>query len=279
MGSSNRRTRVGQSFRKRSFSLLLAGCVGIAALVASLSAPASTSARIAVCAKTGTAYVVWPRQHRDPLYGQNNPQPDGCWIPEDLYSNNGYAFFDCSVNPYPTIKTSSYGSAPQTYTYDDTSPSHSSPDESTTIKSKCLGSVSTLGVEMEAPGSGCPGSPSFQDRHTGFSVGVYLKEIYCSSDSARDSIACSISASHSCLINAGADVPTQYGGPCTAGISTCRTRMADDFESACANLASGDAIGVYGDYALSYNDGGTDDAKLVASWINASLNDCFYNLT
>lgn len=247
-------------------ALVLAGIVCAALVVGAGAFPAK--ARAGSCIDPGTVYMIWTKQHRPPLYSANNPQPDGCWLAHDIYES-GSNYTDCAVviGGYPSLNVYPHGSGTPTYTYDDTNPSHS--NESSVIQSRCLGGGSFLGVEMEAPGS-C--SPNYQDRNTGFSVGIYLRELYCGGDAARDSLSCSNTATHGCIVNAGADVPTAYGGPCMAGTSACRSQMNTDFSNACANFKSGDTLGVYGNYALSYNDGGTDDAKLVASWINASIN-------
>jgi hypothetical protein len=79
------------------------------------------------------------------------------------------------------------------------------------------------------------------------------------------------------MVNAGAYVPTQYGGPCTKGISTCRSDMANAFASACTNYKTGYTLGVFGDYHLSYYDPTYGDiATIIAGWINKDINgECF----
>lgn len=84
---------------------------------------------------------------------------------------------------------------------------------------------------------------------------------------------------------AGADVPSSYvvnnAGPYTGAISGCKSQMATDISNACGNNSDGVSnIGIYGDYDLNESNNGTDDAKIVAGWINSDINTyCYYLFT
>lgn len=268
---------------KARLILVILGVIAPISAVSSSAAAISTRVRPLVpppgtCTASGTGYIDWNGTHRPPLYSLNTTQPDGCWSPIDLYTATGTNFNDCRVLNYPTVTHSIHGSGTQ-YAYDDTSSGHSSPDENTVIKGSlgtgtCLPSgVSHLDVEFEA----APSCGAYTDRYTGFSVGVYLRELYCNGNSIRDSISCSWGSVHGCVVNAVADVPSPYGGLCTFATATCHTNLNNDFQSACSGITSGDSIGVYGVGALIESP--TDYAQVVASWINNGINTyCFYNL-
>jgi hypothetical protein len=248
--------------------------------------PASNT--ISYCLATGTVYIEWTREHRPPDYSTVIPEPNGCWYPiYDLHSVYDHSnFTNCypTSQGYPYLTTDVLGDGSM-YSYSDTNINHA--NESSTMEgSSCLNGASHLDVEFEAPAGGSCGSSAenWVNRNNGFSVGVYLRELYQGADSCQDSISCSWDSNHGCIINAGADVPADYvvggNGPCTAAVSVCKSRMATDINNACQDSSGVPNIRIYGDYALNENNGGTDDAKFVAGWINSDINTyCYYLFT
>lgn len=252
---------------------LLAFGVPLLATLAVVSGGAASSPPI-VCGTTGTVDVFWSAAHDNSSHG--SPTPNGCWSTNDFYSSTSTQWSVCG---WGTGSGTWHGPAPGTQiVYNDTNASHTmsiyndsdgDSQENDLIYWYCLPG-SYLDVELEAPGSGSCGTTNYQDRNTDFTVGVYLKETYCA-DGDRNSIACNPTASHGCMMNAGAYVPFSYGGPCRDGTSTCKSELNAAFETACANYSSGYTLGIYGNYAID-----SSDRAMVAGLINADVNnDCF----
>jgi hypothetical protein len=251
-------------------ALLLVLCIGASAAEAG-SPPTS-------CLSGGTVDIDWPYAHHNPSYGTGVYAPDGCWSWNDFSSQTG-TWGVCRWNN----GSGSFSGSRSNIAYDDTDDNHTGGlygSENSLIYEYCLGGSSYLNVEEEAPDSNCPNTTTYVERDTGFTVGVFLKELYCGQNYYRDygNGSCpSPSTSHGCMINAGADVPAAWGGPCQASVSTCQSNMNADFQNACANYASkhGYTLGIYGGYAIT-----TDSERTtIADWINADINaDCFVQI-
>ncbi len=185
-----------------------------------------------------------------------SPQPNGCWNWTWVYGS-GSSYSICaydSTHPYPNwyYKQGS-GSAP--FVYDDTNPNHTSTNENTVIQN-CLNGGSTLALEYEAEG-GC-GAANWANRSTGFTVTLFLRELYCS-DSSRDDQTCAtagVSSNHGCVVNVGPD----FGNV---------ANLNNDISDACSLLDTygGPAMGIY---MYGYTETTTN-----AGQINNALNNCF----
>jgi hypothetical protein len=249
-------------------------------------APTAPRPTISVCADTPAVYIYWAAFHRPPTYSTVSPQPNACWISTEYDLNSAYEHSNWTIcDGYPSVQQHPHGDGSLT-AYDDTNASHVSPDESTAIANGCLNGGSHLDLEFEAAGAGyCTGDSSHNwvARNTGFTVGVYLRELYRYANSCRDEITCPTpsDSTHGCVINAGADVPVSFGGPCGGAVSGCKAQLATDISNVCNNDNSGPKVlGIFGGYALNSDDNGTDDAAKWAGWLNADINnDCAYLFT
>lgn len=157
------------------------------------------------CEATGTVYIEWTKGHRPPDYSTVTPEPNGCWYPiYDLHSSYDHSnFTNCAPTSqgYPHLTTDVFGNGSM-YSYSDTNINHgTNAQESATMEgSTCLNGASHLDVEFEAPAGGLCGSnaENWVDRNVGFTVGVYLRELFQGADNCHDSISCSWDATHGC---------------------------------------------------------------------------------
>jgi hypothetical protein len=215
-----------------------------------------------------TVYFVYDAQHMQANAIQSSVSPDGCWRWQDLRQAPYTTWTVCSVPGYPTVTQSGTGSLTA---YDDTNANHS--DETDTMASSaCLGSHSTLNLEVEAD-SNCSSAGDWVPRYPpGITVVNFLEEVYCSPATTPDEVSlvdeASYGASVGAIGNIGADIPSATdNGPCSAGYSTCFTAMTNDVEDICSRSTS--ILGLYSDEEQK----GLAD---VVAAINYALNECYH---
>jgi hypothetical protein len=259
------------SSRSARWSLAAVALLGVIAVVAAAAQATPTGgARPMRASQEGHSltcrslhvFILYYQSHVAPNAGGVSPAPNGCWTWADLRGVSQPNWKICHYNGLPNGTGASVA-------YDDTSPNHTSPTDSSQITgSNCLGGSSgTVNVEYESPGN-CS-TPNWTDVvPSGVTVIHRHLETYCG-DSSRDSNALvsgfTYTSTYGAVVNVGADVPNGDGGPCTIGATNCMNNLTNDVETACNNTPNSDWISLYSNYPTPAD---------VVGWVNAALNTC-----